>query len=200
MVRTAKAGTHFRRGLDYLIPAVESGRVQYTWWIGGPVPDGAPAYAVNRDVPDINAVIRDGMFCAAVPNLIRRVNHKIVPTNGNALYDGGIGAYFGDSASREGSFGPGYFAGWWTRFDPIQARQWAANSRSGVLIGRRYRDVRDQGHVAVVLPSGYVLQCYPNPNGPDLNWSYTVEESHAGYYYELMIHPINWINHDKGGF
>lgn len=193
---TSREGTRFRAGLDYLLPAI--GRGYYRWWIGGPVPDGAPAYAVNRPPPAIEAVIRDGLFCAAVPNLMRRSVGKIVPTNGNPLYDGGIGAYFGDAASREGKFGPGYFEGWWTRFDAAQARQWAANTRSGVLIGRLYRDTRDQGHVAIVLPSGFVLQCYPFATEPDLNWNHTVEQSHAGYYYEVMLHPSNWINHSEG--
>jgi hypothetical protein len=33
---------------------------------------------------------------------------------------------------------------------------------------------------------------------PGLNTDYTIEQSHAGGYYEVMVHPNAWINHDKG--
>jgi len=87
-------------------------------------------------------------------------------------------------------------------FDLAKAKKWARETGSGVLLGRTYRNnsLAGQGHVAVLLPDGKVLQSFQFGAGgePGLNTDYTVEESHAGGYYEVMVHPSAWINHDKG--
>ena len=57
--------------------------------------------------------------------------------------------------------------------------------------------VASEGHVAVVLPSGYVLQAFP---AAGLNWDYTIEESHDGGYYEVMVAPWNWIDYEGETF
>ena len=82
------------------------------------------------------------------------------------------------------------------------AKKWARESGSGVLVGRSYRcdSLAGQGHVAILLPDGKVLQSFQfGADGePGLNAEYTIEESHAGGYYEIMVHPKDWIDHDKG--
>lgn len=194
MVLKSKAGTRFRTALDYVIPAV--GRTDYRWWTSGIVPDGPPAYAVSLPAPDIDYVIREGIFCAGVANIMLRRVGKRIPTRGDHRFDGGTVAYWGNS-----TFGPGYFTGHDEPFILEKAKRWARETQSGVLLGRRYRDANhDQGHVAILLPSGYVLQAFPNNWGPDLNWDYTIEQSHAGWYYERMAHPRQWINYKGDEF
>jgi len=185
---TAKEGTRFYRALQYIKPAI--GRADYRWWTSGIVPDGAPAYAVNAPPPPIETVIRNGLFCAALPNLMLRVVGKRIPTRGNALYDGGIAAYWHTSAW---GLGDGYFAGYERRFHLPTAKRWARESRSGVLIGRSYRNVSDQGHVGILLPSGYVLQ---SDAAQGLHWNNTIEVDHWGYYYEWMVPSGDWINYE----
>ena len=186
---TAKPGTRFYDALRYIEPAI--GRMPYGWWTSGAVPDGAPAYAINAPAPPIRELFGRTIFCAGVPNLMLRRVGKRIPTRGNASFDGGVGAYFWSSL-----YGPGYFTGYDEPFDLEKAKRWARESRSGVLIGRFYRGSRDQGHVAVLLPSGYVLQSYDGGNGrPGLNWQHTVEASHAGWYYETMCHSSQWIDY-----
>jgi hypothetical protein len=67
-----------------------------------------------------------------------------------------------------------------------------------VLIGRLYRgaDLAGQGHIAVLLPDGKVLQSTLKDG---LNDYYTIEQSHAGGYYDVMVHPSKWINTEGGG-
>ena len=189
---TAREGTRFYRALQYIKPAI--GRTAYRWWTSGIVPDGSPAYAINAPPPHIDTVIRNGMFCAAVPNLMLRVVGKRIPTRGNHLYDGGIAAYWHTHAW---GLGDGYFRGYERRFHLPTAKKWAEDTRSGVLIGRSYRNVSDQGHAAILLPSGYVLQC---DTAQGLNWANTIEADHAGWYYEWMVAPWNWINYDGDEF
>ena len=58
------------------------------------------------------------------------------------------------------------------------------------------------GYVAILLPSGYALQSFQfGPNGqPELNWDYTIEESHADGYYKRMVHLRIWINNSEDEF
>jgi hypothetical protein len=78
-----------------------------------------------------------------------------------------------------------------------RTRKWARETRSGVLVGRPYRGsaLLDQGHAGILLPSDYVLQCFSDPNGPDLNWDYTIERFGAGVKHTLMVHPKTWIEY-----
>ena len=136
--------------------------------------------------------------CAGVPNLFRRAAGKCVPTRGNRNFDGGIAAYFYTSAF--GGLGPGFFSGVDVPFNLATAKKWARETGSGVLIGRSYRNnsLAGQGHVAILLPDGKVLQSFQFGAGePGLNTNFTIEESHSGNYYEVMAHPKAWINHDK---
>jgi len=188
----AKPGTNFRKGLDYVLPII--GQRDYWVWEGGIVPEGEGMYAVNEELPPVEEIGR--INCAGLTNLFFRAMRKVVPTRGDPLFDGGVAAYAG------GFFGPGYFHGFSEPFNLQQAKRWARNTLCGVLLLRPYfnETLSGQGHVAILLPSGYVLQSFPNMNGPDLNWDYTIEESDAGGYYTDMVHPINWSEYEGDEF
>jgi predicted chitinase len=183
-ILTAKEGTNFRKGLDYILPII--GLREYWVWSGGTVPSGEGMYAVNEPLSPVAQIGR--INCAGTTNLFFRAMRKRIPTRGNPLYDGGVAAYAG------GFYGPGYFEGYSEPFNLVKAKRWARETRCGVLLLRPYwnASLAGQGHVAILLPSGYVLQSFPNMNGSDLNWDYTIEQSHAGGYYKAMVHPENW--------
>ncbi|CAA9452811.1 MAG: GH19, partial [uncultured Rubrobacteraceae bacterium] len=72
-----------------------------------------------------------------------------------------------------------------------------AKRRPWTLIGRKFRDAYDQGHAAIVLPGGKVLQSYPAAR---VNDEVTLERSHAGGYYEVMVFPKDWslpLDHEE---
>jgi GH25 family lysozyme M1 (1,4-beta-N-acetylmuramidase) len=191
-------GTKFAAGYKYAMQL--NNRMKYWVWASGHVPEGEGAYAVNKALPPADQLKGRRIFCAGVPNLIRRAAGKTVPTRGNTLYDGGIAAYFYTAAF--GGLGPGFFSGVDVPFNLATAKKWARETGSGVLVGRCYRNnsLAGQGHVAILLPDGKVLQSFQfGADGePGLNTDYTIEQSHAGGYYEVMVHPNAWINHDKG--
>jgi GH25 family lysozyme M1 (1,4-beta-N-acetylmuramidase) len=191
-------GTNFARGFKYVMQL--NNHMKYWVWSSGPVPDGEGAYAVNKPLPPVGQLKGKRMFCAGVPNLFRRAAGETIPTRGNPDFDGGVAAYFYTSAF--GGLGPGFFTSVDVPFDLATAKKWARETGSGVLIGRTYRNssLAGQGHVAIVLPDSKVLQSFQfGADGePGLNTDYTIEESNAGGYYEVMIHPKDWINHDKG--
>jgi GH25 family lysozyme M1 (1,4-beta-N-acetylmuramidase) len=190
-------GTRFALGFKYVMQL--NNHMKYWVWTHGPVPDGEGAYATNRPLPPAKRLKGQRIFCAGVPNLFRRAAGKSIPTRGNPLYDGGVAAYFYTSAF--GGLGPGFFSGVDVKFDLARAKKWARETRSGVLIGRHFRGdtLAGQGHVAILLPDGKVLQSFQfGPNGePGLNTDFTIEKSNAGHFYEVMAHPEAWIDHNK---
>lgn len=157
----------------------------YIWWMDGPVPDRSPAWAENGPPPSPEEVINEGCFCAGVPNLLLRFVGRELPTLGNELYDGGCLAY-GE-----------YYAGVTEAFD-INAEY-----PQGTLIGRYFTWERsangDQGHVAVVLEGGYLLQSYDGDGYgyPGVNANDHIADSHAGYYYEYAVRPEYWLGLDE---
>ncbi len=181
---TAKEGTNFYKGLEYIRPIV--GHRAYWVWSRGAVPPNEGMYAINDELPPVAQVGK--INCAGVTNVFFRAMRKRVPTRGNPNYDGGVASYAG------GVLGPGYFEGYSEPFDLRKAKTWARETRCGVLLLRPYwnASLSGQGHVAVLLPSGYVLQSFQNMGGPDLNWDYTIEQSNAGDFYRAMVHPENW--------
>lgn len=149
----------------------------YGWWYGGALPTGAPMWTASGPAPKTSTVKATSTNCAGLTNLMLRAVGKPLPSDPVAG-TGGTGAY------------GKYYAGVAKKFD--------ANAKypAGTLIGRYYRDTVDQGHVAVVLADGKVLQSFANAYGassPGVNATYTVAQSHAGYFYEYAILPQDWL-------
>jgi hypothetical protein len=187
---TVNEDTRLYKFIEYIEPAV--GKADYWTWRGGIIPDGPGAYAFNGPVPDIQLVIREGLFCAAVPTLALRCNGKRVPFRPgfpDPHYDGGIAAYF------TGTLGAGYFSAYDVPFDLARAKQWATTTRSGVLLGKGYYGptLALQGHAAILLPSGYVLQ---SSSLPGLNWDSHIDQERP-YWANggTMTHPDNWLEY-----
>jgi hypothetical protein len=183
---------------------------RYTWWTSGNVPDRGPAWAKNGPPPSPAEVRAEGCFCAGVANLARRAVGLEIPTLGDARYDGGVVAYFGATDAAPAIYSrQGYFErkGKQRRFDLEEARR-----RPWTLIGRKFRNAsptqdsrNGQGHVAIVIPGGKVLQSYDAGGGrPGVNKDATLERSHDGWYYEVMVYPEDWLlpfdaDRDEGG-
>ena len=165
-------------------------KVRYWVWRDGIIPDGPGAYAVDAPVQKnqiANALKQHGMFCAAVPNIYRRMAGLEIPTKGDGRFDGGIAAYF------TGVFGKGYFSNVDVGFDLNRAVRWARETRAPVLLGKGYggAELANQGHVALLLPSEYILQS--DING--LHWTHTIQEERS-YWSNggVMVHPKLWID------
>jgi hypothetical protein len=148
----------------------------YGWWYSGGIPAGEPMWAAPGAAPAVGSVTATN--CAGLTNLMLRAIGKEVPGHGGT-----------------GSYGEHYRAVSET-FDP------GRDYPPGTLLGRYYRDVYDQGHVAVVIEGGYVLQSYADAYGgtyPGVNDWWTVAQSHAGYYYEYAVLPDDWLGGGGGG-
>ena len=174
-----EVASRFDAALEWINPLV--GRMPYGLWTGGCVPSGPPAWGISRPPPSRSYLRGKRIFCAGVPNLMLRFVGKRVPTYGNDCYDGGMVAYWS------------YFEGFHQPFELHAVKR-------GDLLLRRYRNVEDQGHVAVALGDGaaaLLLQSYwSHGDGlPGLNKLITVRTSHAVVHYERIVRVNNWINY-----
>jgi hypothetical protein len=191
-----RRGTNSFKVVRYLQPAI--GRVPYATVFGNTVPDNHPFYAVSKPAPDIEVVKAHDIACTGVYNLALRRVGKRVPfaDRPNTQYDGGTPAYWS------------YFFDYSEAFDLQKAKRWANETGAIVLILRRFRSANlDQGHAAGLLPKytdgeNYVLHAIHGHAGPysGLNWGWTIEQSHAGYYFERMVHPHNFIEYSGDEF
>lgn len=163
-----------RRALDYGRSVIGT---DYGWWYSGPLPAAAPMWTAAGPAPSPSFVRSQSTNCAGLTNLRLRSVGRPIPSDPSAGR-GGTGAY-----GR-------YYARVAQRFDANRSYP------AGTLIGRYYRDTYDQGHVAVVLENGHVLQSFANCRGcaaPGVNATYAVAESHAGYFYEYAVLPKDWL-------
>lgn len=189
---SARLEQNKKKAWEYLSKIVGT---PYDWWTGGIVPSRAPAWGKNGPPPPAAEVRSTSCFCAGVPNLARRAVGLEIPHLGNENYDGGVVAYFGSTAAAAPEFPRrGYFEvrGKQRPFNLQEAR------RPWTLVGRKYRNVRDQGHVAIVLPGGKLLQSYDAGGGrPGVNTNVSLERSHFSWGpqggYEVMVRPEDWL-------
>lgn len=146
-------------------------------WTGGPLQAGAPMWTASGAAPAPATVKAQSANAAGLVNLMLRAVGKPLPS-APVAGTGGTGAY-------------GVF------YEKV-AKPFDVNVPypEGTLIGRKYRDVDDQGHLAVILEDGKVLQSFATTSGattPGVNTTFTVIQSHAGGYYEYAVMPEDWL-------
>ena len=171
------------------------GTTPYGWWTGGSIPLGAPAWAEDSPPPLVANVQNSSCFCAGIPNLMLRVSGRPIPCLSIHPPDPECGECCGGT----GAYGRNYSS----VATPFDLRQ---NYSRGTLLGRPYRSVSDQGHVAVLLGSGRgarLLQSYsdckvePCPIvEPGVTSRMTLDEAYHTLFFckfTYAIAPEDWI-------
>lgn len=147
----------------------------YGWWGGGEIEHGHPMWAEDKPIPDRSDII--SCSCVGLVNLILRYCNKQIPYNKTSK--GGTDAY------------ADYYKNVYEMVN-IEKRY-----PIGTLLIRGYRDIDDQGHVAIIVEDkgtqSKLLQSFTFQEDNGVNMKYTFEESHDGYYYEYAVLPENWI-------
>ena len=149
----------------------------YGWWYDGPLPAGAPMWTAGGPAPDPSLVVIESANCTGLTNLMLRAIGAPLPSTP----EGGTGGTYSYAEALA---------------DVAQPFDVDASYPPGTLLGRAYRDTYDQGHVAVVLADGKVLQSFAWKRGgvaPGVNATYTVAQSHDGGFYEYAVLPQDWL-------
>lgn len=148
----------------------------YGEWKGGPLTDGSPMWSSDTAVPKLV----DSTSCAGLLNLMFRFAGIKLPVGPDGSVGGtyAYGHHFGQIAES---------------FDSDKKYP------DGTIIGRRYRNENDQGHVAIIYEDMLLQSIF----GEGVNMKYTMGESHAGWYYEYAVTPhqfrkiqilVDWTN------
>jgi hypothetical protein len=158
-------------------------KTPYRWWSDGEstLEDG-PFYC--KKIPSIETIQKSGCNCAGLINILQLCRGLVVPgVKINHFYAGGTYA-------------------WYEYLSSINALEPVNRSKSypkGSLLLRRYRDVKDQGHLAVLYTSGILtnqklLHCYYN-RGITIDESFQDSDSWCkdGYYEYICV---NWFYAD----
>ena len=177
---TSSLLTHHMEQIFKLASSLEG--IPYGWWGGNDIEPGPPMWSKNEKLPDLRTIT--SCNCAGLVNLLLRKIGKPIP-HSPCCGVGGTGAYVS------------YYRDTLCVALPFDIR---VNYPTGTLLLRDFRDRVDQGHVAVLLdckgPKSRVLQSFAHSSrttSPGINSSYTLAESHAGYYYEYAVPPTDWL-------
>lgn len=141
--------------------------IPYAEWKGGPLTAYSPLWSSNDPV---TCEVRS-TSCAGLTNLMLRSIGVPLPCSKRGGM-GGTMAYYD------------YYRPVAKTFDVKKTYP------EGTLIGRKYRSVQDQGHVAVVLKNKKLLQSYP---GVGVCINVSISDSHNGWYYEYAVLPQDWL-------
>ena len=153
----------------------------YGYWKGGVNQVTAPMFADNNPLPPKNQITC--LNCAGLVNLMLKSIGKKIPYNGE-----------GSMGGTE-SYGE-YYLYKSTTFNINK------NYPIGTLLIRDYKDLNDQGHVAVIIEdkgkNSLILQShvdgeYFKDTYPGVNTMYTLEESEGDGYYEFAVLPEDWL-------
>lgn len=162
----------------------------YGYWEGGDNQKTSPMFAQNGKLPDKDDII--SLNCAGLCNVMLRSIGKDLPFSTKYNSIGGTESYFEYYQDKSIDFCI-------DETYPV-----------GTLLMRNYRNLDDQGHVAVIIEKkgkisrilhSHVTGEYHKSTFPGVNAMYTLEESHnsridedgKGCYYEKVVLPQDWL-------
>ena len=181
--------TNISKALDFGISLIGT---PYGYWEGGECQKGAPMFAQNGVVPDKNDIV--SLNCAGLCNVMLRSIGKDLPISVKDNTVGGTEAYYD----------------YYDTYEKLTDFSMNETYPIGTLLIRKFRDINDQGHVAVIIENkgktSKVLQSHVDGEFhksvlPGVNSIYTLEESHNaftdekgnGCCYEKVVLPENWL-------
>jgi len=147
----------------------------------------SPFWVDNSTAPPAELVKREGCNCAGLINLIRRkLNLSIPGVEFKLYYAGGTYVWFE----------------YLKYFNFIDNLDLDSEYPIGTLLIRKYRSLEDQGHLAILLTTGRlldqkVLHCYPEKG---IQIDDKVSLSHywlPNGYYEYICKPDYWLHYLK---
>lgn len=174
----------------HLVLALAYGRAligtPYGWWDKerGNIHAGPPFFAGTEPLPPPGTVRCQSLACAGLVNLVVRAAGCVAPPGGGTQAYGKRFKSNSDSMPTIGAL-----------CDPRYL---------GAIVGRRFRPAKngaheDEGHVAIVVEGGLLLQSFSTENSPwpGVNMLLTVEQSEAYFgegerYFEYAVPFERW--------
>lgn len=144
--------------------------IEYGDWGGNEPEIGEPMWATDEPSPPKDEIRKCN--CAGLVNLMLR--------------HAGIKIPYLNSTGRGGTMA--YYYYYQSVSKPFDINQLYPE---GTLFIRNFRNIHDQGHVAILLSNRNVLQSIPSEG---INSNYTLEKSYDDNNYECAVLPQDWLN------
>lgn len=159
---------------------------KYVWWTKGTTKDDISPFYVVDECPPLAYVAEHGINCAGFVNLL-------------CIYAGGNIPKPIEEGSRGSTVG---WYDWFEKQGVLTPFNYTEEYPLGTLFIRKYRDVDDQGHLAVMYEKssktleGLIIHAFAGSTNKvatsTLGWS------HYGWipgipYYEYTVLPIHWM-------
>ena len=109
----------------------------YKWWTGGKLQKGPPFYMVDKPPPSVEYIFQHGINCFGLINIFFRASDIETIQGGTAKFY----KEFKDISEK---------------YDDNK------NYPIGTIIGRNYKNIRDQGHVALCIGNDKIIEAYPS--------------------------------------
>lgn len=160
--------------------------IRYTWWKSGDVEE---TFYVNG-LPSKRELKTKGINCAGLINMLRQFYGNNLPEIYNPdLVKGGTGYWYQYLKSKQ-------------VLQPVDIDQ---KYQIGTLLFRYYRDIHDQGHMAVICHQdtnyldSWIIHSYYNDQYDNGVGIHQVVDSHwylgiQSGYYDFTVAPADWLN------
>ena len=160
--------------------------IPYKWWVKGETSnEKEPFWASNTPVPKIENIT--SVNCTGFINLMRRFNGLSVPGVNIHKYAGGTYIWYNYLNRKK----------YLKRFNINELYP------KGTLLIRKYRNDKDQGHVAVIITANKQNVLYENiihsysPDGVGISKLGYSHFSIENGYYEYICLPQHWLLTDQ---
>jgi len=132
-----------------------------------------PLYNKNAPIPSINYIKRHTCICSGIPNLLLRFLNLPIPFNQITRTSGTIHDYFSCYTIEPFMTGKKY--------------------AKGTLIGRKYRDSKDPGHLAIVGNNEHLIQSTIIGNDIKCVTDIVPLSMITSAFYDFIIQPHIWL-------
>ncbi len=153
--------------------------IKYTWW--NEETDIEMFYVDG--IPEIEEIHKKGINCAGLINIIRQKSGLSVPE----LKDS-------ECEIRGGTY---HYYEYFEENKLLEEFKIDEEYEEGTLIMRKYRDVKDQGHMAIIINKNEIIHAYAEDELTGRVGITKLEKSHNYIeegYYEYAIRPEKWLN------
>jgi hypothetical protein len=160
---------------EYILSLID---IKYTWWNEE---SGIDMFYVDK-IPEISEIRRIGINCAGLINIIRQKSGLTVPE----LKDS-------ECEVRGGTY---HYYEYFEENKVLEEFDIRKEYPEYTLLLRRYRDVYDQGHLAMIINKNEIIHAYAEDELTGRVGITKLEDSHyymESGYYEYVVRPENWL-------
>jgi cell wall-associated NlpC family hydrolase len=151
--------------------------IPYIWWTGNETEEDDMFYC--NSIPSIDTMKIKGINCAGFINLLMLFSGKTIPQSKEPdIPRGGTGFWFIE----------------FTYTNVLYKKDHTKIYPNGTLLFRSYKNIEDQGHLAVVIGENKIIHSYAEEELGKVGITDMVNSYAPLDYYEYIVYPTDWLH------